>query len=276
MLQARDGRARWRQLRRLCTVHEIRRALDRGRIVRVGRGLYVLPDLSAPRTAAASVGGVLSHLSAAREMGLAVLRTPDPIHVTVPRGSHRSSPAGVRLHHAPLRPDEIRRTATAPLRTVVDCAVALPFAEALAVADSALRQGLLGRQDLLEAVAERRGPGRAKLRRVAEHASDEAASALESGLRAAVIDAGIEGFLPQLRIRLPGHRTVAVDLGDPSRKIALEADSYTHHGGRREFRMDCRRYNELVCAGWLVLRFPWEDVLSGAAGATVTRACALR
>jgi len=256
VLQARDGRARWRQLRRLCTVHEIRRALDRGRIVRVGRGLYVLPDLSAPRTAAASVGGVLSHLSAAREMGLAVLRTPDPIHVTVPRGSHRSSPAGVRLHHAPLRPDEIRRT--------------------LAVADSALRQGLLGRQDLLEAVAERRGPGRAKLRRVAEHASDEAASALESGLRAAVIDAGIEGFLPQLRIRLPGHRTVAVDLGDPSRKIALEADSYTHHGGRREFRMDCRRYNELVCAGWLVLRFPWEDVLSGAAGATVTRACALR
>jgi hypothetical protein len=35
-----------------------------------------------------------------------------------------------------------------------------------------------------------------------------------------------------------------VDLGDPVRRIALEADSYAHHGGRPEFRLDCRRGNE--------------------------------
>ena len=52
--------------------------------------------------------------------------------------------------------------------------------------------------------------------------------------------------------------------------------AYRPAGGRRDFRLDCRRYNELVCAGWLVLRFTWEDVLSGSAGATVTRACSLR
>ena len=41
------------------------------------------------REAAASAGGVLSHLSAAVELGLAVLCPPDAVHVTVPRAALR-------------------------------------------------------------------------------------------------------------------------------------------------------------------------------------------
>jgi very-short-patch-repair endonuclease len=276
VLQVLDGQADWAQLRRLCTTHAIRQAVAQGRILRAGKGRYVLPDLSAARRAAASVGGVLSHLSAARELGLTLLRPPDEVHVTVPRGSRRATPPGVVLHHMPLGPDDITRTSTSVLRTVTDCAISLPLAESLTVADSALRGGLLGHEDLLEAAAERRGPGRARLQRVAEHAHDDAANAFESALRAAVVEARVSGFVPQCRIAVPGYRLVVVDLGDPRRRIALEADSFAHHGGRREFRDDCRRYNQLVAAGWLVLRFTWEDVMFDAAGVgdLVARTCA--
>jgi len=40
-----------------------------------------------------------------------------------------------------------------------------------------------------------------------------------------------------------------------------EADSFEHHGHRSALVADCRRYNELVVRGWLVLRFAWEHVM---------------
>jgi very-short-patch-repair endonuclease len=52
-----------------------------------------------------------------------------------------------------------------------------------------------------------------------------------------------------------------VDLGDPRCRVALEADSFEHHGTRRALRDDCRRYDELVRVGWTVLRFAWEHVV---------------
>ena len=41
----------------------------------------------------------------------------------------------------------------------------------------------------------------------------------------------------------------------------IEADSYTYHGTRGAFRDDCDRYDDLVAAGWTVLRFTWEHVM---------------
>ena len=58
-----------------------------------------------------------------------------------------------------------------PLRTVLDCAACLPVAEALAVADSALREGLLGAADLALGAAEWPGPAQARVRRVASQAA---------------------------------------------------------------------------------------------------------
>lgn len=51
------------------------------------------------------------------------------------------------------------------------------------------------------------------------------------------------------------------DLVDTDLRIVLEADSFTWHGGRARLARDARRYNALVLAGWLVLRFSWEDVM---------------
>lgn len=51
------------------------------------------------------------------------------------------------------------------------------------------------------------------------------------------------------------------DLADVRLEIALEADSFEWHGDRAALHRDARRYNALVAAGWLVLRFSWEEVM---------------
>jgi very-short-patch-repair endonuclease len=274
----RDGRATWQELREHCTQHELRRALAKGEIVRVGRGRYALPDQNAAREAAAAVGGVLSHLSAAVELGLAVLHRPDAVHVTVPRAAHRTAVPGVVLHRADLASEDRTRRSTTWLRTVLDCAATLPFAEALAVADSALREGLVRREDLLDAAQERRGPGAPRARRVAGAADGDAANPFESTLRAGLLDAGITGFIPQQPVLLVTGARAHVDLGDPRRRIALEADGFQYHGTRRALRDDCRRYDEIVRAGWIVLRFAWEHVVGDVrwVAAVVADVCALR
>ncbi|MGZ4624980.1 MAG: hypothetical protein ACXV3S_01635 [Kineosporiaceae bacterium] len=276
-----DGRATWKQLQPHCTQHAVRRALDAGLLIRARRGLYVLADLPDARAAAARVNGVLSHVSAAVDLGLAVLGRPIEIHVTVPRGATRRSPANTVLHHLDLPRDDVRGVTTSPLRTVLDCAAGSPFPEALAVADSALREGYVRREDLLDAARDTRGPRRRAVLRVAAEANGDAANSFESALRAAVLDAGVTGFEPQQAVALKGvvggNLAVHVDLGDPRRRIALEADSFAHHGTRGALRDDCRRYDELVRAGWRVLRFAWEHVVlePGWVGAVVRDTCDL-
>lgn len=113
------------------------------------------------------------------------------------------------------------------MRTVLDCARALPFDRGLTVADSALREGGVSLWRVREEADELRGPGSAKARRVAAQASYVSANPLESVLRAIVLD-------------VPG---------------------FAFHGGRQEFHRDCRRYDELVAREWTVFRFTWEHVM---------------
>ncbi len=75
-----------------------------------------------------------------------------------------------------------------------------------------------------------------------------------------MLEGGTSGFIPQLRLRARGF-AARVDLGDPRRRIALEADGFAWHGDRAALARDCRRYDELVARDWLVLRFTWEHVV---------------
>ena len=153
-----------------------------------------------------------------------------------------------------------RAPVTNPLRTTLDGARSLPFSEALAVADSALRSGLVTAIELQRAADDLRGAGRQRVRRVVRHADGRSGSALESGLRAIFIVARINGFDPQVVVR-DDDFFARVDLGDRRRMIVAEADSFEHHGHRSALVRDCRRYNELVARGWRVLRFAWEQVM---------------
>ncbi len=229
--------------------------------VRVGRGAYALAQGPPALSAAASVRGVVSHASAARLWSLETLHPPDRHHVTVPRSRNAARGATVPgLHYADLRSDEACAGVTSPVRTVVDCARSMPFGEALAIADSALRHGVVTRSQLLVAASAMPRAGRATVQRVARSASGEAANPFESLVRALLIDAGLLGFVPQLTVRCRG-RSYRVDLGDEGRRIALEADSFAWHGDRAALARDARRYDELVAGGWLVLRFAWEQVM---------------
>lgn len=149
---------------------------------------------------------------------------------------------------------------TDPVRTVLDCAATMPLPEALAVADSALRIGRAQHAELVAPGGRRRGPGCGAARDVARLADERSANAFESALRGHLLLAGIDSFVPQHVIAADGV-FAQVDLADPERKVALEADGYAVHGDRRRFARDLRRHDELATLGWLTLRFAWSHVM---------------
>lgn len=231
-------------------------------IVSVARGTWAsAAGADRALAAARSLTGFLSHRSAALDRGWAVRTVPEDPEVTVAKGRRIAAERqqGVVLHRADLPPDDIDGHRTSADRTLVDCLRTLPLPEALAVADSALRAGM-SRTHLLAVARDVRGPGAPRVRRVAALADARAANPFESSLRAICLD--VEGLdvVPQVPIYDPGWLGCP-DLVDSRLRIVLEADSFEWHGDRRALRRDARRYNALVAAGWLVLRFTWEDVM---------------
>jgi len=225
-------------------------------IIRVRRGWYALPERDA-RAAAASVDGVLGLLSAARHWGWKVKAEPEHPQVLVPRGRKVAARRrrGIDLRWALLDGDH-DGVATTPVRTVIDCARFLPFDEALSVADSALRSGMVSRTELLLAAQKSPRVGRSRAIEVCELADERADNPFESVLRAIVmrVDAHFE---PQQWIAHIGR----ADLVDKEHRIVIEADSYGFHSTREALKRDIERYNDFVTEGWTVLRFSWEHVM---------------
>jgi very-short-patch-repair endonuclease len=238
---------------------QLRSAVASGDVVRVARGHYALPDLVDPRLTAARLQGVVSHASAARLWGLDVFSETRSPHVTVPQHRKGRRTSAV-LHWVDLAPADVVDGLTSPVRTVLDCARTLSLPAALAVADSAVRLGRVGTAELQSAAEAVRGPGRSRVRRVVAACDGRAGSGLESFLRGTLVTGRVRGFAPQVEIR-DGRFFARVDLGHEPLRIALEADSFEHHGFRAALVRDCRRYDELTVRGWMVLRFAWEHVM---------------
>ncbi|WP_328330727.1 DUF559 domain-containing protein [Kribbella sp. NBC_00382] len=259
LLQLANGTATFAELRASVSGDAIRKALAAGSIQRIAKGVYALPPAKDPVAAARAQGGVVSHVSAAVLHGLDVLAAPTTAQVTVPRGQHRrASTLACDLYWADDVPALDDRTTK--LRTVLDCARTLPFADGLCVADSALRKGAIQRDQLITAAATLAGPGSARVRQVAAAADSRAESPLESVLRAVLLDAGIDGFVPQWVVQDKTF-SARIDLAHPRLKLALEADSFAHHGSRSALTRDCRRHANLTIRGWRLIRFSWEDVM---------------
>ena len=259
VLLRRNGTATFGELRALASGRSIRSALDGGTIRRIAKGVYALPAAPDPIAAARAQGGLISHRSAAVLHGFDVLELPGKPEITVPRGQHRRlSPIGCVLHRAEDVPSD--GYCTSKLRTILDCARALPFAAGLTVADSALRLRAVDRSQLMVAAAELRGPGSLRARRVAATADGRAESPLESALRAILLEEGITGFEPQVVVR-DGNFSARIDLGHRALSIAAETDGFAYHGTRAALTRDCRRQVGLTVRGWRLLRFTWEDVM---------------
>ena len=147
------------------------------------------------------------------------------------------------------------------MRTVVDCLRDEPLRVALSVGDSALRLGLVLHDELSCAVGGLRGPGSARARSRLSMLDARAANAFESCARAILLEAGIEGFEPQVSVRHQGQWIGRVDLANRALRIVIECDGFETHGGRDAFVKDLVRFTLLISAGWRALRFTWEQVM---------------
>lgn len=252
------GSATRQQLRGHLTQRELLAAVHDGSIARVGHGRFALPAVRDYKRLAVQHRAVVSHLTAALAHGWPVLVAPTVASLTVRRGRtlRRFDGSIIRPYAAPLTDAELAAGVTPPLRTVVDCARTLPWGEALAVADSALRSGRVRPAELTAAAERARGPGSAQARRVAAHATAAAYGPFESVVRSIALD--VPGLTPvaQLEVAHPGL-LAHVDVGDPHLRIAIEAESLEYHWTRDELEADCSRYTVLAAYGWVVLRVTW-------------------
>lgn len=244
------------ELKKLATPTEIANALAAGTLHRLHRTKVVLPTVAGARTIALHSRGQLSHLTAAMAHGWKVLRPPDRQTIVVRRGTHVRRRAGTQIHYVQR---ELSRPGapTDPVDTVIDCARILPFADALAVADSALRSQRVARAQLLVAAEASPRTGRARALRVVRCADPRADNPFESGLRAIALD--VPGFAAEAQCPVPG--VGHCDVGDQVLKIALEAESFEFHALKEAFNYDIRRYTSMTRQGWLVARFIWDDVM---------------
>lgn len=265
VLTSLGGVATLADLRRALTRGQIERALRDKELIRARRDRYVSGATANGLALAHELTAVLSHESAALHHGWPVRLEPERPHVLV-RPKRRLQVKDSRLvaaHYRELSEAEVSHGVTTQVRTVLDCARDLPIVNGHVVADSAaLRAGAVDHDDLRRAVRDLppRARGRARALRVVDAATPRAANALESALRAEVMDLPGFTFEPQVQIADVGL-FATVDLADRHREVALEAEGYAFHGGRQEFRRDCRRYDELVVHGWQVFRFAWEHVM---------------
>ncbi len=250
------GVAPFGELIALTTRAQVSAAMVEGRIHKPRHNRYCLADAEATMRAVARTGGTASHLSAAQEFGWKLKHDPVRPCITLPRSARK--PAGsYELHWADLSDRERRRNVTSRTRTVIDCARAYDFDVALSVADSALREGIVDRDDLLVAAARSPRTGRAKSVRVAQAASHLRANPFESCLHAIAMTVPGLAVVPQGEVPGVGR----VDLLDRVLGMVIEAESLEHHWTKAGLQRDVDRYTKAARLGLVVLRFTWADVM---------------
>jgi predicted transcriptional regulator of viral defense system len=110
------GRASYRQVVAHTSRAALRRDLETGAVLRVRRGVYAVPELPPADAVAAQTGGVVSHLSAARVLGLELPFPDDRVHVTVGPSSRVPRRSSVAVHWNRLAAGEVEGSTTTALR----------------------------------------------------------------------------------------------------------------------------------------------------------------
>lgn len=147
-----------------------------------------------------------------------------------------------------------------PRDAVVDLARGWPYEDALHVTQRALQLRVLTLHDLaLAHAALTRYSGNAQLGRIIAALADGTRSEAERLLVSLLRQAGITGWVANHRVRAAG-RGYEIDVAFPGVRLALEVDGQAFHSESRAFRRDRRRQNDLVGAGWTVLRYTWADL----------------
>lgn len=280
VLTQQGGVATRSEILREVTEASLRAALTQGRLVRLSRGRYALPsvDVGAPRwdealkvtaersrRAAHELSGTAVLLSAAARWGWRCKWVPRRPQVVVPRGRKVTATRQQRheMHWRAIpRGDVVDGWVTDRVRTAVDCAATLPPDEALCVLDSALREGMVTRDEMLLACAGLAPRFRRRAEESIRLADGSSDNPFESVLRWIALGVPTLAVQTQVRIDDPAGFVGRVDLADEELRIVLEADSVEFHSEPEQLERDCIRYTRLVADDWLVLRFTWKQVMN--------------
>ena len=217
-------------------------------------------------TGSQSVG---SHRSAGQVYGLGMVgrdleQVTEITRAPGDRGGHTAR-LGVLVHIANLPPDHVVSYRGVPLtsvpRTVIDLARTLPFAEGVAIADSALNARLTSKAELAAVIADcPRWPGLQRAREVTAFSDARSESVLESLSRAAFRQAGLPPPDLQVWVGDDGEIIGRADfLWRPYRTIG-EADGAFKYQTPARARAQLERDARLRAAGYEVVHFTWAQI----------------
>lgn len=226
----------------------VRRAVQTGALIRLRRSWLVSPGCSDDRRAAASAGGRITCVTAARELGLWVPESTE-VHIAVAPTASRVASHGLHIHWAQGPAPVSTRSPEEPLLNVLfQTARCLAPPDALAVWESAIRKRLVT-------------PG--ELERVRWHSS---VATNFASVASALSDSGLEtrfiwimrdiGVSVRQQVRIDGRPVDGV-IGE---RLIVQIDGFAHHQAaerRRDIEADAR----LVLLGYTVLRFDFYQVM---------------
>ncbi|MFN0063464.1 MAG: hypothetical protein ACKVPX_13230 [Myxococcaceae bacterium] len=206
-----------------------------------------------------------SHVSAAALWGL--LKPKDAeVHITTQRHLRRPAP-WIVLHQGRLGRSMQRMRSgvplTSPSRTLFDLS-GDPGLDLQSLLEDAVRRGLTSQGELVSLLRVLPSQGKAGIVRLREVLSQEppeafrTQSALEQWALRAFTRAGLPR--PQLQhvVPIPARGVAVLDFAWPDQRVAVEADGYRFHSGRRAWESDVARHNALVSAGWRPIRVTWR------------------
>jgi hypothetical protein len=276
---------------------QIDRMIRSGRWLPLARGVYRLAG--APRTweqralalvLSAGDDALVSDLAAAHLYGLDDFGPTGRIGIVTPRHRRRRV-TGATVHESldPHLFDARVRfgvPVTGPARTVLDvCWVVDDDLRALAALDEMLRRRHVTWDELWTCLvlhARRGRNGVARFRRilVRRWGKRPPHGAFNRTVQALLVDAGLPEPEGEVPVRVSGAN-YRLDLAYEDLKIAIELDDKETHLTDAAFESDPIRDNRLKLAGWLVLHYTWERLITDPEGivqevreAVRTRSCA--
>ncbi|MBX5442242.1 MAG: type IV toxin-antitoxin system AbiEi family antitoxin domain-containing protein [Solirubrobacteraceae bacterium] len=269
LARAQHGVVARRQLRALGLGDAtISRAIDRGVLVPLHRGVYALGhDALRPEARrlaavlACGPGAVLSHGSAAAAWGLIGEAGPR-FEITTQTAGGRALPR-MRVHRGGVDPADRTELDGVPVttvaRTLLDVAATRPprvLDRAIERAEELRRFDLAELDACLERNRGRRGAGRLRARLADLRPADPrlVRSELERGVLRLIDRHG----LPRPAVNLDLHGW-EVDLHWPRERVAVELDAWGTHGTRAAFERDHARDLDLQRRGWRVVRISWRQ-----------------
>lgn len=251
------------------------RRLEFGEWVRIFPGIYRIAGSMSPyqdlQATCLWVGAraVVSHRSAANLWGLLGF---EAMIVEITTDRPRTPPSSeVILHHAGLMPaQDLARirgfTVTSVARTLIDLGAVVGEEQVEIALDDALSRGLVSMAALEKRVVDfarrgRRGVAVARELLTARAGGQVTKSILETKLVRVIRKGRLPEPLRQFEVLLPNGRLALIDLAYPESMLAIEADSFKFHGGKRILQHDVTRRNLLTLLGWTVVSFTWDDVV---------------